>query len=378
MSLSDHLDDILDDTIPVSDASLESLAVRRVTTDVVRNNARTLTQVKLDKDFSKKLNILYDTIRIKTAIESLEVVDYSMALEAMSGMDDPVTIRAKLTKTPSRINKALIVKELETTTEEIPQEYIERLGEVNSLFEETRETRSALKTSIYDLMSRYSSEMNRLSINPPLVLADGENFNLYTTPLMDIVGIDDTKLMYDKYSGVLVKKFKWLYTSDGIASLLQQKKVSSLDVSTEADSDVDLDVTEEEEEIASKLASKIDMTEDTGVVTEDNSLSTVVSSSLNVTSLESVCRSVYCSLSILLDSLDKLTASEKQVSSLDSAIRANLEEHRHNLIDDEVHDVLSQIPNMHKQLTHVLNVSDMLSEQNNPIDQLLELLQFLD
>lgn len=378
MSLSDHLDDILDDTIPVSDASLESLAVRRVTMDVVRNNARTLTQVKLDKDFSKKLNILYDTIRIKTAIESLEVVDYSMALEAMSGMDDPVTIRAKLTKTPSRINKALVVKELETTTDEIPQEYIERLGEVNSLFEETRETRSALKTSIYDLMSRYSSEMNRLSINPPLVLADGENFNLYTTPLMDIVGIDDTKLMYDKYSGVLINKFKWLYTSDDIASLLQQKKVTNLDVSAEADSDVDLDVTEEEEEIASKLASKIDMTEDTGVVTEDNNLGTVVSSSLNVTSLESVCRSVYCSLSILLDSLDKLKASEEQVSSLDSAIRANLEEHRHNLIDDEVHDVLSQIPNMHKQLTHVLNVSGVLSEQNNPIDQLLELLQFLD
>ena len=35
---------------------------------------------------------------------------------------------------------------------------------------------------------------------------------------------------------VLVKKFQWLYTSDDIATLLQQKKGSSLDVSAEADS----------------------------------------------------------------------------------------------------------------------------------------------
>lgn len=378
MSLSDHLDDILDDTIPVSDVGLESLAVRRVTMDVVRDNARTRTQVKLDKDFSKKLNILYDTLRIKTAIESLEVVDYSMALEAMSGMDDPVTIRAKLTKTPSSINKVLIAKELETTTDEIPQEYIDRLGEVNSLFEETKETRSVLKTSIVNLISSYASEMNRLSINPPLVLVDSENLNLYTTPLTDTVGIDDTKLMYDKYSGVLVKKFKWLYDSYDMASLLQQKKVSNLDVSAEADSGVDLDVTEEEEEIASKLASKIDMTEGSEVVTEDNRLSTPVSETLNVTSLESVCESVHCSLSILLDSVDKLAVNEEQVSYLDSYIRANLDTQKHNLIDDEVHYVLSQIPDMYKQLTHVLNVSDMLSEQDNPIDQLLELLKFLD
>ena len=62
--------------------------------------------------------MLYDTIRIKATLEKQEVLDYNMALEAMAGMDDPVTIRAKLTKTPSRINKALIVKELETTTDD--------------------------------------------------------------------------------------------------------------------------------------------------------------------------------------------------------------------------------------------------------------------
>lgn len=378
MSLSDHLDDIMDDVLPSDNVATEALDVKRVTMNTFRNESNIRTNVKLDKDFSRKLNVLYDTIRIKAALEKQEVLDYNMALEAMAGMDDPVTIRAKLTKTPSRVNKALIVKELETTTDEIPQEYIERLGEINSLFEETRETRSVLKTSIEKLISSYATEMNRLSSNPPLVLAHSENFNLYTSPLVNIVGIDDTELMYDKYSGTLVKKFQWLYTSDDITSLLQQKKGSSLDVSAEADSDIDLDITEEEEEIASKLASKIDMTEDTEVVTEDNNSGTVVSSALNEASLESVCGSVYCSLSILLDSVEKLAVSEEQVSSLDSSIRANLEKHQHNLIDDEVHYVLSQIPNMYKQLTHVLNVSDMLSEQNNPIDQLLELLQFLD
>lgn len=378
MSLSDHLDDIMGDVLPSDNVATEALDVKRVTMNTFRNESKTRTNVKLDKDFSRKLNVLYDTIRIKATLEKQEVLDYNMALEAMAGMDDPVTIRAKLTKTPSRINKALIVKELETTTDEIPQEYIERLGEVNSLFEETRETRSVLKTSIEKLISSYAAEMNRLSSNPPLVLVNGENLNLYTSPLVNIVRIDDTELMYDKYSGALVKKFQWLYASDDIASLLQQKKGSSLDVSAEADSDIDLDVTEEEEEIASKLASKIDMTEDTEVVTEDNNSGTVVSSALNEASLESVCGSVYCSLSILVDSVEKLAVSEEQVSSLDSSIRTNLEKHQHNLIDDEVHYVLSQIPNIYKQLTHVLNVSDMLSEQNNPIDQLLELLQFLD
>lgn len=379
MSLSDHLDDIMDDVLPSDNVATEALDVKRVTMNTFRNESNIRTNVKLDKDFSRKLNVLYDTIRIKVALEKQEVLDYNMALEAMAGMDDPVTIRAKLTKTPSRINKALITKELETTTDEIPQEYIERLGEVNSLFEETRETRSVLKTSIEKLISSYATEMNRLSSNPPLVLVRGENFNLYTSPLVNIARIDDTELMYDKYSGTLVKKFQWLYTSsDDIASLLQQKKGSNLDVSAEADSDIDLDVTEEEEEIASKLASKIDMSEDTKVVTEDNNSGTAVSSAFNETSLESVCGSVHCSLSILLDSVEKLAVSEEQVSSLDSSIRANLEKHKHNLIDDEVHYVLSQIPDTYKQLTHVLNVSDMLSEQNNPIDQLLELLQFLD
>ena len=52
--------------------------------------------------------------------------------------------------------------------------------------------------------------------------------------------------------------------------------------------DIDLDVTEEEEKIASKLASKIDMTEDPEVVTEDNNSGTVINSVLNEASLESV------------------------------------------------------------------------------------------
>ena len=81
-----------------------------------------------------------------------------------------------------------------------------------------------------------------------------------------------------------------------------------------------------------------------------------------------MCGSVYCSLSIL-DSVEKLAVSEV-IQFFYYKLRET-----HNLM---MKFIVYQIPNMYKQLTHVLNVSDMLSEQNNPIDQLLELLQFLD
>lgn len=381
MSLSDHLDDIMDDTIPVSDVSLESLAVRRVTMDVVRDNARTRTQVKLDKNFSKKLNILYDTLRIKTAVESLEVVDYSMALEAMTGMEDPVTLRAKLTKTPSRVNKALVVSELESTSDVLPVEYEERLYELWQLYEETKETRENLAKSLESLATSFLTEINRLSSNSPIVIHEGESINLYSSPLLKVCSIDDTKLMYDKYSGALIHRFQKLFANGPVTDLLKLQPISHQEsnVSAEAETDLDLDVTEEEETIASKLAEKIDNDTETAVGVE-NEKSVTVASSLVVEeeSLEHITKAIHGNLLILLHSVGEVSDYADRVSYLTTMFQTNTESQTPNLLTDEVHFTVSRLPEAYKQVTHILDVSDVLVQQGNPIDQVLELLQFLD
>ncbi|QXN70431.1 hypothetical protein AGENTSMITH_25 [Bacillus phage vB_BspM_AgentSmith] len=378
MSLSDHLDDIMDDVLPNGEISTESLDVKRVTMDIIRDSSKTRTVVKLDKNFSKKLNMLYDTIRIKASLENQEVLDYNMALEAMAGMDDPVTIRAKLTKTPSRLNKALVVSELESTSDVLPAEYEERLYELWQLYEETKEDRSDLKSSLQQLMAHYVTEMDRLVDYPPMVICNGESFNLYTHPLVNIIGIDDTKLMYDKYSGVLVKKFEWLHTSDDLASLLRSGDTNTLDVSSEAEKDIDLDVTEEEENIASKLASKIDMTEDPEVVTEDHNANPVTLVKVESKSLESIVQEVHSSMYILLESLNEVANCEDRVNCLVKAIQTNKEDKQPTSLTSEVHFTVNQLPNSYKQLTHIADVCDLLATKDNPFDILLELLKFID
>ena len=377
MSLSDHLDDILDDNTNEEDLGLESIRIKRVTSNFVRDNATSRTTVKVDDNFSRKLNILYDALHIKKVVQKLEVVDYPMALEAMTGMEDPVILRAKLTKAPSIINKALVVSELDNVTEDLPTEYIERLSELNELYEETSYVRENLAKSLESLATSFLVEINRLSSTPPMVISEGASINLYTSPLVKVCSVDDSELMYDKYSGKLTHRFHKLFSGESIPALLQLKSVAG-DVSTESENDIDLEVTEEEEVIASKLAEKIDNDTKATVGVEDQKYELPPQIVKEEESLECIAKAIHGNILMVIHSVSDVDGYSKRVSNLLSTIKGNIEAQNPNLLNEEVYFVISQIPMAYKQVTHILNVSDVLIENNNPIDQVLELLQFLD
>lgn len=379
MSLSEHLDDIMSDTLPLGDVSLEALAIKQVTMDMNDGSSKTRTVVKFSKNFSRKLNVLYDTIHLKSVISKQEVVSRDMAMEAMAGMDDLITIKAKLTNAASRQNKAIVVSELEPTTDVLPEEYIDRLTEFNNLNSETKETRDNLTKSLSSLLENFSVEMKRLSKNPPIVIYNGASINLYTSSVYTVMGINDSELMYEKYDSKLIKQFREFSTDYSPVTVTQLTPVSiDPNFSVEAETDIDLDVTEEEEEISSKLIDKINEDTPTKVSAENNREVAVLETDPNENSLESITQRTSTNISILLNCLNEVSVFEDKVSKLVYVLNLNNEAKVSNLLTVETYDVINSLPEFHGLLQRLLEANDCLAKQDNPVELLLKLLVFLD
>lgn len=209
MSIHDLLNDINDGVTDNSVATEENMKtslegvgeVTAIVSDVRLNLA------KLDAAVIDKFNTLYRRCLIRKALTKVSKVDRSVALEAMATLpvSNPVN-EAKLTSTPSAINKKILDDIVFSGKDEMPADLHDYLLNTFSLFNEE------FLTEVDDLIqfvTNYNDTIRTLVNNKyktSIVMVDNETRNLLSDSLVDLSFVDDSTLMYDKYTGELNKR----------------------------------------------------------------------------------------------------------------------------------------------------------------------------
>ena len=208
MSIHDILNDINDGVIDLSQdqTNLEtSLEGAKEITPVVGNLKINLA--KLDTGLIDKFNNLYRVCVLRKALSKVSKVDRSIAIEAMATLPNHNPINeAKLTSTPSAINKKILDEIVFTGKDEMPSDLHTYLIETYTLFNDRfiDEIRTLL-----NFIVEYNDNL-RTKINDKyktaIVMSGNVSYNLLATDFIDIHNLDDTQLQYTKYSGELRKR----------------------------------------------------------------------------------------------------------------------------------------------------------------------------
>lgn len=216
MSIQDLLNDINDGVVDLGQdqANLDtSLEGAKEVTPVVGNLKINLA--KLDTSLIDKFNNLYRVCVLRKALSKVSKVDRSIAVEAMAALPNHNPINeAKLTSTPSAINKKILDEIVFTGKDEMPADLHTYLIETYTLFNDRfiDEIRTFL-----NFIVEYNDNL-RTKINDKyktsIVMFGNTSYNLLATDLNELHSLDDTQLEYPKYSGELRKRIKSILDSE--------------------------------------------------------------------------------------------------------------------------------------------------------------------
>lgn len=217
MSIHDILNDINDGVTDNNEISQEA-------EQASLENARTITTVatgvsinlgKLDTGVIDKFNTLYKRCLLRKTISKMTKVDRSIAIEAMATLPSHNPINeAKLTSTPSVINKKILDEIVFSGKDELPSDLHEFILDTFSMFNEE------LLAEIKDLLSFVSEtnssikEIVNNKVKTSIIMVGNESHNLLSDSLLDLSLIDDSKVMYEKYEGELNKRISAILNND--------------------------------------------------------------------------------------------------------------------------------------------------------------------
>ncbi len=210
MSIQDILSDINDGVVDLGQdqANLEtSLEGAKEVTPVVGNLKINLA--KLDTSLIDKFNNLYRVCVLRKTLSNVSKVDRSIAVEAMAALPNHNPINeAKLTSTPSAINKKILDEIVFTGKDEMPADLHNYLIETYTLFNDRfiDEIRTLLNF-IVEYNDNLRTKINE-KYKTAIVMSDNVSYNLLATDFTDLYNLDDTQLQYTKYSGELRKRIK--------------------------------------------------------------------------------------------------------------------------------------------------------------------------
>lgn len=211
MSIHDILNDINDgvtDNLVTAEESVKTSleGVGEVTS--ISSGVR-LNLGKLDTTVIDKFNTLYRRCLIRKALTKVSKVDRSVALEAMATLPDSNPVNeAKLTSTPSVINKKILDDIVFSGKDEMPPDLHDYLLNTFNLFNEE------FLNEVDDLIRFVTSNLDELrtvfsaKYKTSIVMVGNETHNLLTDSLIDLSLIDDSTIMYDRYQGTLNKLIK--------------------------------------------------------------------------------------------------------------------------------------------------------------------------
>jgi hypothetical protein len=237
-SLTDALEELKEgvENVSTSDLGLENFSTHtlpEVKILSIRQNNRFIDMNKFPKETLNKLNTMLDLMIIRENINKMPKVDYNVAVEVftMLPIENGKVEEAKLTRTPSFINKTILEKVIDSNTQpKIDPVIVSEIINSKEKIKEGIETVHKILSYLKSFEEKYDQMVLKFEKTPPLVISenkfsDEENdhiktYNVLETPIAILRQLDDHSFEYEKYKGVFRKKFNELYADETLETVV--------------------------------------------------------------------------------------------------------------------------------------------------------------
>lgn len=219
MSLSAILDDVPENTPPDQTViSSEDLSVR------IKMTTKPASVVSpINKATVAKFNLLYSKIVNKDLISKMTKVDHKLATEVFTMLPEASIVeQAKMTSAPSAINREVILKALDNVQDVAPEDAVQMLGDLRDTLTAIVPLYHSVCEKLETITKNNAEHVKRLSDAPAIVMVDNEAHNLLTTKISRLSYLDDTSMEYPKYANALSKKFHSLMVDETFAELYRR------------------------------------------------------------------------------------------------------------------------------------------------------------
>lgn len=226
MSLGDILDGIQDNVINIETPEDGNIAAEGVVIMDAKKNSQQFSVQRLSKETLEKVNTMFNLLVLKNNVANMPRVDRGIAMEVFTMLPDIGKVeQAKLTSAPSIINKELMDKVFNANIEnKLSLDISDKLYDLKDLIEKHIPMIDVLVTYFHAFTAMVIDKTEIFKNVPPTVVEykafvsqeqNQENrlVDLYTEKMDVIIKIDDSKLEYEKYNGVLIGKFYDIYSS---------------------------------------------------------------------------------------------------------------------------------------------------------------------
>lgn len=232
MSLGDILDYIKDNVTNVETPDDGAIAAENVVITDARKNGQQFSVQRFSKETLEKVNNMFNLLVLKNNIASMPRVDRGIAMEVFTMLPEVGKVeQAKLTSAPSVINKELMDKVFNANIEhKLSLDISDKLYDLKDLIEKHLPMVEVLVNYFQAFTSMVSDKAEVFKNVPPTVVEykafvsqeqNQENrlVDLYTEKMDVILHMDDSKLEYEKYNGVLIDMFSAIYYSETLNDL---------------------------------------------------------------------------------------------------------------------------------------------------------------
>lgn len=208
MSLINILDDIKDDVTNIEIAN-EHIILNK---DNTKTECRVINLKceQLPSELKDKLYKFFNLVSIKDNVDKLSKVDKSIAIEVFTMLPNLNKVEeAKLTSSPSVINKEILSSILNTKIDyTVISDLIEKINPIKLVAEESKNNIEFVRDYLINFKDSVANDYSRLVDNSPIVIINNTSINLLTINLKHIA-YNDVVLSYDKYdtNAILTKKY---------------------------------------------------------------------------------------------------------------------------------------------------------------------------
>lgn len=176
---------------------------------------------QLDKSALHKFNTLYNLAIMKSSVASMKKVDLKLATEIFTMLPElNQSESAKLTSTPSVMNKEILEHILSSVSNNIPTQLVDTVKQVSSEIKELNADIVVVLGQLNNYVNIYTAQLLRLQSVKPIIIVDKNSINILNDELYSVCCIDDTKLDYKKYENNLSKKILAVVNNPELTNLL--------------------------------------------------------------------------------------------------------------------------------------------------------------
>lgn len=218
MSLSSILDDIEQDAEKVA----PEVATEAITVSIPETSKTKIDTTQIDQQVVKKFSVLYNQLVMKQTVQNVIKLDRKIAQEVFTMIPESSPVeQAKITAYPSAMNKDVVLKALDGISDKIPDSVMSLLQDTLQEAENNKDKITSVVTTVTEFFQRFKTLAQKFEKPCGLVIYMKNTYNLYTDPYNKLSIFDDRHLDYPKYEDVLGKKIYSTFQHPTVVKWLQ-------------------------------------------------------------------------------------------------------------------------------------------------------------